>query len=356
AALFHQAFQSIVNAMPRNNFAAPHAATRREGRAAAVEVFAPARLHLGFLDLDGGLGRRFGGLGLAIDGFGTRLTLARAGAPAASGPGATRALGYLERAASALGLPPGARITLTEASPAHAGLGSGTQLGLAVVTALARLHRASIATPQLAQAIGRGARSGVGIGVFDLGGLIVDGGLGTDPEPAPVISRLDVPAEWRVLLILDHARHGLHGSAEMTAFGALPDFTEALAGRLCRLVLLRLLPGIAERDFVAVSAAVGEIQQRLGDYFSAAQNGRYTSPAVAEALAWLHATGIVGIGQSSWGPTGFALIDSAAHAAALATALRDRFAAIRNLEFRVVAGRNHGADITVLADEKEGEP
>ncbi len=28
-------------------------------------MFAPARLHLGFLDLNGGLGRRFGSLGLA---------------------------------------------------------------------------------------------------------------------------------------------------------------------------------------------------------------------------------------------------------------------------------------------------
>ena len=342
--------------MPRNNFAAPRAATRGDQRASTVEIFAPARLHLGFLDLDGGLGRRFGGLGLAIDGFGTRLTLARADVPAASGPGATRALAYLERAAAGLGLPPDARITLTEASPEHAGLGSGTQLGLAVAAALARLHRASIATPQLAQAIGRGARSGVGIGAFDLGGFIVDGGLGADAEPAPVISRLDFPGEWRVLLILDHARHGLHGNAERTAFGALPDFTEALAGHLCRLVLLRLLPGIAARDFAAVSAALGEIQQRLGDYFSAAQNGRYSSPTVAEVLAWLHAADIVGIGQSSWGPTGFALIESVAHADALATALRDRFAAMRNLEFRLVAGRNHGADITVLADDKEGEP
>jgi predicted sugar kinase len=33
-----------------------------------VSVTVPARLHLGFLDLDGGLGRRFGSLGMALDG------------------------------------------------------------------------------------------------------------------------------------------------------------------------------------------------------------------------------------------------------------------------------------------------
>ena len=34
--------------------------------AQCVEVFAPARLHLGFLDLQGGLGRSYGSIGLAI--------------------------------------------------------------------------------------------------------------------------------------------------------------------------------------------------------------------------------------------------------------------------------------------------
>src|SRR5260221_11827542 len=46
----------------------------------AVEVFAPARLHLGFLDLNGGLGRRFRRLGLTLDGIGTRLPGARGAA------------------------------------------------------------------------------------------------------------------------------------------------------------------------------------------------------------------------------------------------------------------------------------
>ena len=41
-----------------------------------VTVSVPARLHLGFLDLNGGLGRRFGGIGLAINQLGTRITIA----------------------------------------------------------------------------------------------------------------------------------------------------------------------------------------------------------------------------------------------------------------------------------------
>jgi beta-ribofuranosylaminobenzene 5'-phosphate synthase len=334
--------------MLRNSAAATTAETAKTGgeRATSVEVFAPARLHLGFLDLEGTLGRRFGSLGLAIEGFGTRLTATAAETASAEGRAADRALHYLRRAADLLGLPASARLMIEEASPEHAGFGSGTQLGLAVASALARLHGRAVSTPELAAAIGRGARSGIGIGAFDLGGFILDGGLRRGQEIPPVTARLAFPASWRILLLLDRARGGLHGEAERAAFGALPLFPAALADRLCRLVLMALLPGLAEADFSAVANALGEIQARVGDYFSAAQNGRFSSPAVAEALAWLGAQGIAGVGQSSWGPTGFALFESAAAAAATAERLRDRPGAPR-LDLHIVAARNRGAEITM---------
>jgi beta-ribofuranosylaminobenzene 5'-phosphate synthase len=339
--------------MLRNSFAATTAEkTKMGGENAAVEVFAPARLHLGFLDLEGALGRRYGSLGLAIDRFGTRLTLTRAKRASAEGPAADRALSYLERAAASLGVPPAARITIEEASPEHAGFGSGTQLGLAVAAALAHFHGLTVATPALAAAIGRGARSGIGIGAFDLGGFIVDGGLKSGAEYPPVTAHLAFPTAWGILLILDHGRSGLHGDAERAAFSALPPFTEALAGRLCRLVLMSLLPGLAEADFAAVSRALGEIQARLGDYFSPAQNGRFSSPVVADAVTWLGAQGITGTGQSSWGPTGFALFESAAEATRMAERLRDGLGS-HALELQVVAGRNAGAEIAARRAVKE---
>ena len=46
--------------------------------AQSVMVEAPARLHLGFMDLNGATGRRFGSLGLALDGFSTRIYAERA--------------------------------------------------------------------------------------------------------------------------------------------------------------------------------------------------------------------------------------------------------------------------------------
>jgi beta-RFAP synthase len=315
-------------------------------RAAEVEVLAPARLHLGFLDLNGDLGRRFGGIGLAIEEIGFRLSLTSATAAGASGPGADRALRYLTEAAAALEVPDAAHLTIREAIPGHAGLGSGTQLGLAVAAALARLHGRELGTAALARAAGRGARSGIGIGAFASGGFLVDGGRDGGDAPAPIIARLPFPSAWRVLLIFDGGRSGLNGAAEAQAFTRLAPFDEGLAGRLSRLVLMRLLPAIAEAEFAPAAEAIGEIQDRLGDYFAGAQNGRYSSPAVGRALAWLRAQNVTGIGQTSWGPTGFALTDSAAEAQRLAASLREHSTEWRELEFRVVAGRNRGAEIT----------
>ncbi|HWT20211.1 MAG TPA: beta-ribofuranosylaminobenzene 5'-phosphate synthase, partial [Variovorax sp.] len=50
-------------------------ASRLDQGVRTVSVSAPGRLHLGFLDPSGSLGRAFGSLGLVIDGFTTDVEL-----------------------------------------------------------------------------------------------------------------------------------------------------------------------------------------------------------------------------------------------------------------------------------------
>jgi len=319
-----------------------------------VSVRAPARLHMGFVDLHGGMGRRYGGFGLALDRLFTRVRLEPAPGVTAAGPDAARAVRYATELAEYFDLPGGVRIEVEEAIPPHAGLGSGTQLALAVGAGMAELFGLDVRTVEIAAALERGSRSGLGIGLFDQGGFVVDGGAAGDGIPPPVIARLPFPAEWRLLLVFDHGREGVHGEAEIEAFAALPRFPGADAAELCRLVLMGALPGLVEADLDAFGDAVGRIQARVGDHFAGAQGGRFMSPGVARVLEWLGSHGLKGVGQSSWGPTGFAVCPSAPVADRLMAEAGRRFGCEPGLDFAVTRGRNEGARVeTAHPDARE---
>ena len=71
-----------------------------------------------------------------------------------------------------------------------------------------------------------------------------------------------------------------------------------------------VMPALVERDFAAFGAAVTAIQTLVGDHFAPAQGGVFTSKRVEALARRLVEAGAVGIGQSSWGPTGFAFAPS----------------------------------------------
>ncbi len=320
-----------------------------EGNPWQVSVEAPCRLHMGFLDLHGGCGRRFASLGLALSTFVTRVVAAPAAQLEAEGPDAVRALRCARRVCTQWGIAPRARLRVERAIPPHAGLGSGSQLALVVGTALTRLHGMDAGPQEIATICERGLRSGVGIGAFERGGFLVDGGRGAGDGPPPVLVRMPLPAQWRVLLVLDEG-HGLHDEHEARAFERLPRFPAEQAAELCRLALMQLLPALVEGDLERFGAAVAEVQRRVGDHFAPVQGGRFASPRVAEALEWMSGRGAVGMGQSSWGPTGFCLIEGAERANALGRAATERFGA-HGLRVHVARGRNHGAVVGTPATE-----
>ena len=316
--------------------------------AATVSVAATARLHLGFLDMNGGLGRKFGGLGLSLDAPATRLTLARAKENSVEGPESARGAQLLARAQAALA--PGAAhaLTIHEAIPAHSGFGSGTQLALAIAAALRRLEDLPHDSAADAALMSRGARSGLGAGLFVTGGVVVDGGRGPGTLTPPVIARSAFPEEWRVLLICDPTCVGLHGADEREAFVALPPSSPAESDELCRLVLMQALPALAERDLAAFGAAVARIQEIVGDYFAPKQGGRrFTSAKVEAAVGRLMRDGATGGGQTSWGPTGFAFVESEAAAQAIVARIEAQ-ARAEGLAISIHKGLNSGAKIDAV--------
>lgn len=323
-----------------------------------VTVRAPGRLHLGFLDPSGSLGRRFGSLGLVIDGPATELSIASAAVDdfgAVSAPARLeleRVQAHIERLRERTGRHEPLRLTIVQALPPHAGLGSGTQLALAVGRAFVRWQRLDVPTATIAGWLGRGLRSGVGIAGFDQGGLLLDGGPSRAGVPAALLSRLDLPPAWRIVLVQDPRVRGLSGADEKRAIATLGALPRAAAADICHQVLMRVLPGAADGEFEPFAHGINEIQRLLGEHFAPAQDGRaFTSAAVERLVRGIAAAcldaipGPAAIGQSSWGPTGFAILPSEPAARAGLDAARAAGLVDAGLDIRIVAPRNRGATV-----------
>ncbi len=309
-----------------------------------VWVTTTARLHLGFLDFNGDLGRRFGSIGLAIDAFETSVQVRSAVRFETLGEERERGARLAVRIAEHLGLDTAKKLVISSAIPAHAGLGSGTQLALTIAAAFRRFAGLPLDATGDARRLDRGARSGVGAALFERGGMVVDAGRGPDTEIPPVVAHMTFPADWRVLLMLDRSVEGAHGDAERQAFARLPHFPAELAGETCRRTLMQVLPGAAEGDFAAFGEGVSRIQEIVGDHFAPVQGGgRFTSAAVGRAAERLATHGASGIGQSSWGPTGFAFAPDPDYAEFLVRQLAAN--GEQGLELKICKARDRGAEI-----------
>jgi len=313
-----------------------------------VSVQASARLHLGFLDMHGGFGRKFGSLGLAISDVETSLSAEYADDINITGPSSERAGNYAEQVLSHFGINGGVKMSINSAIPEHAGLGSGTQLSLAVASAISSLYELSEQQPaHLAAMLHRGARSGIGIGTFMHGGFIVDGGRGKNTEVPPVISHMPFPEHWRIVLMFDDGAEGINGVPERRAFNTLPPMNETMSGLLCRLTLMQVLPAISENDCERFGNAITRIQNIVGDYFAHVQGGRYTSPFLKSILETMGNDGATGMGQSSWGPTGFAIFPDETMAFQALKKIRDEWQSESRLRFIMSKACNTQASITV---------
>jgi beta-ribofuranosylaminobenzene 5'-phosphate synthase len=293
-----------------------------------IFVHAPCRLHFGlmnisalqpWLNVDGEPtipSRCFGGVGMMIEEPAIDVRVQPSGEWSAAGPMAEKALAFARQfAATTRELAPHEIKVTTQVTP-HAGLGTGTQLALAVAKALAMsCGHSEWNSVELARRVGRGLRSAVGIHGFDHGGFIVEGGKRGELEIAPLVARFDVPCEWRVVLVIPRCPAGYSGESEQIAFDQLRD--RAIPNQpdpLCRLVLLGMLPALVERDCKGFGEAVYDYNARVGENFAPVQKTRYSSSVVKEMVKFCRRNGIRGVGQSSWGPSVFAIVPDEAGA------------------------------------------
>ena len=325
-----------------------------------VRIKTPARLHLGLLDMNGELGRLYGSIGVAIERPNVVLEadLQNTGGVndlVVEGLEQERLIMYASRFLARYPLPGRVNLNLRSNIPAHVGLGSGTQLALAIGTALARLGGLMLNVAELGFIMKRGLHSGIGIAAFQQGGFVVDGGhLIVDDQQSipPVLFRHSIPEDWFFVVAIPKVHPGLSGNDEQLAFQTLPPAPAPLVEKICRLLVMKMLPALVENDIAQFGQALTQIQQLVGDSFAAIQGGQFGNTLSEQIIAHMLQQGARGAGQSSWGPTVYALVQDEGQAQQLESNIQEYLEPRGGGNVFYTHADSHGARLEIVAEHK----
>jgi beta-ribofuranosylaminobenzene 5'-phosphate synthase len=290
----------------------------------------PSRLHLTLIDLNGSVGRIDGGVGLTIENpnFILRSEIQDSGIEInfenkiynkkikdeysdKIGNAAKKMVEYLK-------IQNGYNFLVKEIYPPHSGLGSGTQISLAVGKSILNLNNMDMKSSQIAKIVGRGGTSGIGVIAFDYGGLIIDGGhrINEKPDflpssasyasPAPLIARYDFPEEWKIIVAIPHVPAGASGSKEVNIFQNYCPIPLKEVQKLSHVMLMKMMPAIVEEDISSFGDSINQIQN-IG--FKKIEL-ELQHPLVHNLIKNMSLAGACGVGMSSFGPTVYAFTDN----------------------------------------------
>ncbi|GAB4310433.1 MAG: hypothetical protein Kow0069_10610 [Promethearchaeota archaeon] len=339
-----------------------------------VRVRTPSRLHFSLVDLNGSLGRIDGGVGVALEK--PNVVIEAEKLPGEPDPPVEAPKEWVEPvllvrsflAESDPSLVEGVQFRLKECYPAHVGLGSKTQLSLAMAYAACALSgKVNLLRPEtLAWMVHRGGTSGIGYRAFFEGGFLLDGGHefgpGKDKEtflpssasnasPAVPLARFPVPEEWRFVLALPKDLTGAHDSGEVDIFQECCPVPVDEVRRLCHLLLVQTLPAVATGNLEAFGSSINAMQQ-VG--FKKLEL-ELQPPRVRELASVMRSSGAAGVGMSSFGPVVYAVVGNDRAAEEVAESAVAAFEE-GSVEITVTRANNRGAELfTSRGDAGAGE-
>ncbi|MEN6592480.1 MAG: beta-ribofuranosylaminobenzene 5'-phosphate synthase, partial [Methanobacterium sp.] len=217
-----------------------------------------------------------------------------------------------------LGLEGGYHFKLKEVFPSHSGLGSGTQLSLAVAKAILKMNNQDLPTPKIAEIVGRGGTSGIGVASFESGGFIVDAGhkksikndflpsSASKASPPPVIARYDFPKDWKIVLTIPHVERKVFGEGEVNIFQKYCPIPLEEVQELTHLLFMKMMPAVLEEDLDSFGESVNSIQ----DIGFKKIELELQNPFIKELIESLRNAGAAGVGMSSFGPMVYAVTDT----------------------------------------------
>lgn len=278
-----------------------------------MKIKTPSRIHVTLIDLNGSIGRIDGGVGITLDEPFVEIEFKELDVVKVDGKAMN--LGRFKQVANKFGneFNKGIELKVLSDYYNHVGLGSGTQITLAVGVAFNKLYNLNLTVEEIAEIGGRGGTSGIGVNAFKTGGFIVDGGhskkikadflpsSASKAKPAPIIARHDFP-DWKIVVGIPELK-GFYGRKEVNLFQTHCPISLNEVQELCHLILMKMLPSVVEEDLDEFSEALRRIQH-LG--FKKVEIDQYND------LIWgiLDYLKDYAIGMSSTGPSVFVVVDS----------------------------------------------
>lgn len=336
-----------------------------------VVVTSPSRLHFTLIDLNGALGRVDGGVGVALNEPHMRVLVEVSERWDAEGD----AFLVLERIKSCISLRNKYRVRVLRALPRHVGLGSMTQLSLCIARGVTLLEfldgGRSYTIRELAEIVRRGGTSGIGVAAFERGGFILDCGhafcsntseakrkraktsflpsAASNAPPPPVLFQKPLPEDWYFVVVVPNVRRGAHGGEEVEIFKKYCPIDGREVEKLCRIILMKLLPAVVEKDAEAFGEALKTIQ---GVGFKKIEV-ELQHDIIKELFSFFEERAL-GYGMSSFGPTTYALVCGEKRAQKLSGEVND-FLAEKGVSFFVTYSNvnNNGHVATFTESNKK---
>jgi beta-ribofuranosylaminobenzene 5'-phosphate synthase len=308
-----------------------------------LKIKTPSRIHMTLIDMNGQLGRVDGGIGLTLEDPYILITAKQADTVTVRGDPELNE--RMKRACEIICPGCGVEINIKKSYWNHIGLGSGTQAALAAGMAMSALYDLKLSPRQIAEKVGRGGTSGIGIGSFERGGFILDGGHRMEAKKAflpssfskgmptaPILCQRNFP-DWDIVLAIPPTK-GAHDLYERDVFANVCPIPINEVEKLCHIILMQMLPALAEEDMDTFGKAVNAIQE-----IGFKRREVDLQPTARGLIAALLAGGAAGAGLSSFGPAVYAITDQPAKVEAAAKSYDKNCTVIRT------KARNKGAEI-----------
>ena len=295
----------------------------------SLRITTPCRIHLSLIDENGYTGRVDGGIGLMLD----RPNVVFEASNSAE-EFKIEAHKYYRESIEVINIIASKVFKIFNISnknfhfylkryyPSHVGLGSKTQLSLAIATAITMLKGLDSNTEDLTKLVERGGTSGIGWRGFESGGLILDGGhdfgkgkeketflpssASSSANPALTIVRYDIPENWRFVVIIPNVKKGAYGDEEISIFQTHAPIPRNEVNEVSHQIIMKVIPGVIKNDL----KCFGEGLKRIQNIGFKKIEVSLQDDVVKDLLCFFEEYGLKAYGMSSFGPSVIGIVES----------------------------------------------